>query len=536
MIVMKSRDIQLVPIPDDKGVHIKTAGAKGEKYVYKYVKYFRNSEGQPRNKARSIGKLSSEPGMMIPNNNYFEIYKVAASMPDVAVWDYGYTWLAQKVCADIGLTGILHAIFGSRSASMIAMAAFIIREGNVMDHLAEWQERNYFPNIDHPITSPEASRFFAGITPEERIAFFRLWVKHHYGGKSVCYDVTSISSYASNLPEVERGYNRDHEDLAQFNLGMFCDEDTRMPLYYDRYNGSLTDRSNLSCALTNAKDVGIEHVHMFMDGGFWSEECIQSLARECDAFTLGMPAYLTDAEQAIEQCRNQIERYANELPDCHIYCMEIPTTLYGVVGKILVYYDPWNHVNLCSELSESIARMEAQLKKCRRYPKSKLKYFSRYFNITKHAADSGFDYEADTEKIESLRKNKGFFLLFTNDIEASASSLLYYYRAKDADEKLFAQIKVDMDGRRIRTHNERTTDGKTFVTFLACVIRSYMLKQLHQYLQDNSTSMNKVYNQLSNIIMIESNGEQHFTKALTKKQREILQQFNAYTAIMTSLE
>jgi len=267
---MKSKDKYLVPVPDDKGVHIKSAGAKGEKYVYKYVKFFRNSEGHPRNKARSIGKLSTEPGMMIPNSNYFEIYKVAASLPDAAVWDYGYTWLFQTVCNDIGLTDILHTVFGSRAAEMAAMAAFIIREGNVMDHMAEWQERNYLPDTDHSITSPEASRFFSSIIPEERITFFRLWVKHHYGGKSVCYDVTSVSSYASDLPEVERGYNRDHEDLAQFNLGMFCDEDTRMPLYYDRYNGSLTDRSNLSCVLANAKDIGIKHVHMFMDGGFWS--------------------------------------------------------------------------------------------------------------------------------------------------------------------------------------------------------------------------------------------------------------------------
>lgn len=153
-------------------------------------------------------------------------------------------------------------------------------------------------------------------------------------------------------------------------------------------------------------------MHMFMDGGFWSEECIQTLAWECDAFTMGMPAYLTDAEQAVEQCRNQIERYANELPDYHIYCMEIPTTLYGVSGKVLVYYDPWNHVNLYCELSERIARMEAQLKKCKRYPKSKLQYFSRYCRLTKHEADSGFDYEADIEKIESRRKNKGFFFFY----------------------------------------------------------------------------------------------------------------------------
>jgi hypothetical protein len=34
------------------------------------------------------------------------------------------------------------------------------------------------------------------------------------------------------------------------------------------------------------------------------------------------------------------------------------------------------------------------------------------------------------------------------------------YLAKDADEELFAQIKVDMDGRRIRTRNEAAAEGK----------------------------------------------------------------------------
>ena len=53
---MASFTIPPVDIPDDKGVHLKSAGAKGEKYVYKYVRYFRNKDGSPRNKAIAIGK------------------------------------------------------------------------------------------------------------------------------------------------------------------------------------------------------------------------------------------------------------------------------------------------------------------------------------------------------------------------------------------------------------------------------------------------------------------------------------------------
>lgn len=110
------------------------------------------------------------------------------------------------------------------------------------------------------------------------------------------------------------------------------------------------------------------------------------------------------------------------------------------------------------------------------------------------------------------------------------------YRAKDADEKLFAQIKVEMDGSRIRTHNEATTDGKTFVTFIACVIRAYMLNKLAKYLTENSTSMKKVFSQLSNITILSNHNGYRFTKALTKKQKQILLAFNAVDDIVSTLK
>ena len=97
-----------VDIPNDEGVHIKSAGAKGEKYVYKYVKYFRNAEGKPRNKAKAIGKLDVDSGKMFPNNNYFDLYNIDPALPDIDVWDYGYTYLVLKVCRDMGLHNCPH--------------------------------------------------------------------------------------------------------------------------------------------------------------------------------------------------------------------------------------------------------------------------------------------------------------------------------------------------------------------------------------------------------------------------------------------
>jgi transposase len=524
----------LVDVPDDKGVHVKPAGAKGEKYVYKYIKYFRNSDGKPRNKAKSIGKYDPATGKMAPNSYYFEIYNLDPSLHDVSVWDNGFSYLVVKACRESGLLACLTKAFGGQAMDIVVMAAYIVRNGNAMDGIDDWLQRNYFQGYDRLLTSQATSRSFASLTAAKLNNFFVAWIKAAPAGGRVCYDVTSISSYAQEMPTVERGYNRDGEDLAQCNLGMFCDETSKTPLYYNRYNGSLTDKTNLTYMLANAKAVGIHRVKMILDGGFWREECFTNLHCSCDAFTMGMPAYLKESENIIATCGDGIEQFANELAGQHIYCVPVNAKIYGVAGRVLLYYDSWNHLQLCSDLSELINRLKAELAALKRYPKSRLKRYLPYFILTKHEQDNGFDYAVDTDKIEKLWKAKGYFLIFTTDMESTPAEIHSFYRAKDADEKIFSQIKVDMDGNRVRTHNEQTTDGKTFVTFIACVIRSYLLNKLAQYLTDNSTSLKKALNQLSNITIITSGDGFRFAKALTKKQKQILAAFDAEVDIMNS--
>jgi transposase len=525
----------LVDIPDDKGVHIKSAGIKGEKYVYKYVKYFRNSNGDSRNKAKSIGKFDSDSGKMYPNRNYFQMYQINPALPDISVWDYGYSYIVLKVCRDTGLLSCLESAFGERAMDIIVMASYIIRNGNAMDGIDDWQERNYFKNFNQLLTSQSTSKICASLSTGDRHRFFESWVKATLSGKSVCYDVTSISSYAKEMTSVERGYNRDGDDLAQYNLGMFCDESTKTPLYYNRYNGSITDKTNLSNVLANAKEIGIENVKMVLDGGFWSTECIYNLNRFCKTFTVGMPVNLAESAAIIAKHGVGIEKYANELPIKNTYCVSVDTKVCGVSGRVLLYFNAYNRLLQCLEISEHIERLKAELSQLKRYPKNKLNRFLQYFDITKHDNDTGFDYFVNAEKVDKMRERKGFFLIFSTDMTATPTEILSHYRAKDANEKLFAQIKVDMDGKRIRTHNEKTTDGKTFVTFVACVIRSYMLRMLSQYLSDNSTSLKKALNQLSNITIISGNDSFNFTKVLSKKQKDILSAFDAVSDIAKSI-
>jgi hypothetical protein len=63
-----------------------------------------------------------------------------------------------------------------------------------------------------------------------------------------------------------------------------------------------------------------------------------------------------------------------------------------------------------------------------------------------------------------------------------------------------------------------------------------MLEKLKQYLSDNSSSLKKVFNQLENITIITSSTRGRFTKALTKKQKDILFVFDAQSDIAINVE
>ena len=75
----------------------------------------------------------------IPNDNYFELYHLEPSLPDVSVWDYGCSYLVIRVCRETGLLACISRVFGAHAMDIIVMAAYVIREGNAMDGIDDWQ-------------------------------------------------------------------------------------------------------------------------------------------------------------------------------------------------------------------------------------------------------------------------------------------------------------------------------------------------------------------------------------------------------------
>ena len=65
----------MVEIPKNKCV-INANNAKAIPYVYYATRYYRDEAGRPRTTRVSIGRKDIDSGMLIPNDNYFDLFDV----------------------------------------------------------------------------------------------------------------------------------------------------------------------------------------------------------------------------------------------------------------------------------------------------------------------------------------------------------------------------------------------------------------------------------------------------------------------------
>ena len=97
------------------------------------------------------------------------------------------------------------------------------------------------------------------------------------------------------------------------------------------------------------------------------------------------------------------------------------------------------------------------------------------------------------------------------------------YRRRDVVEKSFDDLKNELDMKRMRSHSSQTAEGKIFVSFLALIVRSYLLKQLKTYMRKNNLTLHSIMPELDKMKTIQYPGA-HAPGLLnppTKHQREI---------------
>lgn len=142
------------------------------------------------------------------------------------------------------------------------------------------------------MSSQNISKILNNITINDIEKIYQEWAKKRCETEYLSLDITSTSSYSELIGDVEWGYNRDGEALAQVNLCMLMGETSRLPVYQILYQGSLRDVTTLKTTFEKFDAiVGDREILAVMDKGFYSKRNVDELIGGCKKFVMAVVVF-----------------------------------------------------------------------------------------------------------------------------------------------------------------------------------------------------------------------------------------------------
>ena len=507
-----------IPLPSSN-ISITKSGKY--QYVYHIGKGYRNSKGQPASHRLSIGKLD-ENGMLIPNENYFAIYDVqpADNIKVDSVLNFGDYFLLDTLAKDIGLAQVLRNVFGGVGDEMLLLAVYMSLTGQAFYRCETWC-RETLTGRSKAMTSQRCTRVLEAIDEGKRMDFFRAWVHVRQQHEYLAYDVTSISSYVRGNNIVEFGYNRDHEQLPQINLGMYYGEESKLPIFYCTYPGSIVDKSHLPYMMQYNERLGIKDVCFVMDRGFYTESNVKSMAF-AHRFIVGVANHLALSKDIISKHGQTVMSSRYDIGLTGVKGIAVEDERYAFRSNIHLFYSNNKIADEERIFKAKLARWENDLREGKS-PKGA----EKYFHVKVNSKHKSIEVIRNHDAIDEKTRNLGYFLMMTTDLKKTPEEILDIYRRKDVIEKCFDELKNDLDMKRLQVHSEETMDGKMFIAFIGLILKTFVHNKLKDYLDANrSTSFAQVFDELRMIKAVKTKDGMVLRNPLTKKQRSILECFD----------
>ena len=303
----------------------------------------------------------------------------------------------------------------------------------------------------------------------------------------------------------------------------------KLPLFYDTYCGSIVDQENIIVALNKAKKIGLNTINIVTDGIFFKEDKLKELNDMGIKFAIGMPKSRNESKEILDKYREKTKSIFNATIYNSTYALLVPYECFGIKGNVCIIYN-METANMENESCKDVLfRYDEELKekKIKNYQTIlKNNKYSKLYDIIPHKDDSGYDYMRSKEKIEEQIKNNGYALVFTNIEHTTSEDIVFFYREKDADEKIFYELKNPLNSNRYHTHGLKTTEGKTFVLFISTIINRYIRNKYRNYLIKKGLSLKELYKKLDLIESIKIKNDYVLASPLSKTQKEALNYFD----------
>ena len=363
--------------------------------------------------------------------------------------------------------------------------------------------------------------------------FFTRWINKTGTDSDIYYDITSISSYSDNIDFIEWGYNRDHENLPQTNLGIACNKNST-PLFYQLYPGSITDVTTLKNNLNLLEYYDFSNTVLILDRGFCSRLNIMgmNLLRDRIRFIQPMTYSMKKVVEMLKNNRKKLRqtetafKYNEEI----LHYIEDSLDIEGVKYRAHLFYNEKAEADLRNNFMHKVLSIKEKVLN-KKFEKMKDYMEFRSSNIPEKYLGY-FKLNRNTHRIELNHRNiksylikSGYFVLLSNSEKTKKECLLEHYRNRDTVEKLFDVEKNELDGNRLRVHRQYNADGRIFIKFIALIIYSKISFIMKEKKLFEKFTLKEMLAELSKIRCSDFDGK-FIVSEISKTQKNILKAFD----------
>lgn len=501
----------------------------GTTYVYKVLeRHWDKEKKQARSKQVCIGKLDPVNGEIIPSKRLGD-HGSAALNPAVTATTTitGPSLLLRKADRSIGLSAILKKASPGHWEEILTLAWYLLCTGQALSNAEVWSRHHEVP-CKKSITNQRISDLLDRITEDERQTFFKLWGQKIAAHDYLCYDITSVSSYAEQNEYVRNGYNRDREHLAQINLAAVYGQKSGLPVAYRILPGSINDVVTLEQLLDQFDKLEFPTVHLVMDRGFYSQNNIDMLCGIHQDFTIGIPVHLKWVQGKIDENRERIDcPYGLKTIDGEQIYTHTQLHSWGKDRRrcyLHFYFDPQKQVDDRKAFDAVLLKWQEELQTDKRIPENE-EYYERFFTVHK-TPKRGIKVTMNWDAVQAARKKYvGFHVLLSTKMKDGLEALRVY-REKDRIEKSFDDLKNELDMKRLRVHSSRRMNSRLFVQFIALILVSEIRRVMREKELLGKYTEKSLMMELESLTTIRYTGKyKDKISEATKAQKEIMAAF-----------
>lgn len=501
----------------------------GVTYVYESVSYWDKEKQQARNKKVCIGKLDPLSGELISSKR---LAPEQAAVRDPAVTAsaevVGPMIILDAITDRLGLRSLLKSCFPKNHHQILTVAYYLTAQGGPLSHCGTWC-KSHAPLLEESLSSQRISELLAAITIDEKQTFFNKWMNKVLEDDYLCYDITSISSYSELNEYIKYGHNRDLENLPQLNLAMLFGQKGRLPVYFQRLPGNITDVATLHNLLKTFKALEAKTLHYVMDKGFYSKKNVDELLASRDKFVLSVPLNNKWVQHAIDDIYEVIngpEGYRKiDNETLYIHSRLHPWGKEKRRCYLHMYYNAHARADAVDRFNAELVCYKTELESGKPIKEHQEAYDA--FFLIKTTPKRGMKVSYNTLAVnQHINRYLGFQVLLANSIKDPIEALRIY-RDKDVVEKCFDDLKNQLDMKRLRMHSSATVDGRLFVQFIALIYMSALRREMRESGLIGRYTTRELLQEMETLTKVKYSGKYgHILTEVTKSQREILKGLN----------